>query len=92
MNNESVHCLARFTPNDCILRLHAQKESQPVKVFDDKDPFEVFDLGIADLLLKPVQKEVRKLVILQMNSFYEFAIFFSTVFLKNHEIITLTIF
>ncbi|KAL5272354.1 hypothetical protein ACHWQZ_G000536 [Mnemiopsis leidyi] len=57
VNNESVHCLARFTPNDCILRLHAQKEAQPVKVFDDKEPFEVFDLGIANLLLKPVQKE-----------------------------------
>lgn len=57
VNNDSVHCRARFTPDDCILRLHAQKESQPVKSFDDKEPFEVFDLGIADLILKPVQRE-----------------------------------
>lgn len=57
VNNDSVHCLARFTPDDCILRLHRQKESHPVKVFDDREPFEVFDLGIADLILKPVLKE-----------------------------------
>ena len=59
VNNDSVHCLARFTPEDCILRLHRQKESHPVKLFDDKEPFEVFDIGIADLILKPVLKEVR---------------------------------
>lgn len=58
MISESTHCLARFTPDDCVLRLHALKESQPVKVFDDKDPFEVFDLGIAEFIIKPVNKEV----------------------------------
>ena len=59
VQNESTHCLARFTPDDCVLRLHVIKESEPVKVFDDKDPFEVFDLGIAEFILKEVQHEVK---------------------------------
>lgn len=57
LNKDCIRCLTRFTPDNCILRLFAQKRGDTVKQFDEDEPLEVFDLGIAELMIKPVLKE-----------------------------------
>lgn len=52
MKKEAISCTARFCPENCLLRLFEQRG--PQKKIRLNDPLEVFDMGIAEMLLKTV--------------------------------------
>lgn len=52
LNGEGTQVLAQFLPDSCILKLFKWYEKNPVTVIDEKNPLDVLDLGLAQLVHK----------------------------------------